>query len=214
MPVNYYSILKNGTGFSKNRVMAIDLETLVSDSSGFLTNERIIAASISYFDREKGNIETAVFVADSDSEIDEKKLISDIDRKIKEIDPEIIIGYNHTGYDIPLLQMKMRTFSRGERPRNLLYYLGTSWCLDMMYVIAEDLWKADGDYFIRKLDDVVLHERYSGLQLMRKKDLVRMDGINKGEAVKKLWKENRVSFIEYCEGDTHDILMIFKEIFG
>lgn len=214
MSGQYYEILKNRKNLDRERVMAIDLETLVASSRGFLTNERIIAASMSHFESSSGKIDTAVVVANSDSENDEKRLISEIDSRIREIDPEIIIGYNHTGYDIPLLQMKTRNFSYGERPRNLLYYLGTAWCLDMMYVIAEDLLKADGDYYIRKLDDVVLHERYSSLPLKRRKGLVRIDGMNKGEAVRKLWQEDRNSFIEYCEGDTHDILLIFKEIFG
>ena len=37
----------------------------------------------------------------------------------------------------------------------------------MMYVISDDLGKYDGDNYIRKLDEVVTHEKYEHLPLMR-----------------------------------------------
>ncbi len=212
---DYYEIIKNRQKIDYRRTLAIDLETLVTKNNSFLSGERIIAASLSYFrDGEKNGIRTDVKVAETDTDKDEFSLINWIDSRFKEIDPEIIIGYNHTGYDIPLLQGKVRLFGYGNRPRNLLFYLGTAWCLDMMYVIADDLWKLSGDYFIRKLDDVVVHERYSALPLKRVKNLVKLEGISKGDAIKHLWEKEREKFLAYCEGDTHDILLIFKEIFG
>jgi hypothetical protein len=84
----------------------------------------------------------------------------------------------------------------------------------MMYVIADDLKEKTGEYIIRKLDNVVTHKAYSHLDLRRVKDRVFLPGLNKGESIKKLWLEDKGKLIEYALGDSHDILVIFNDIFG
>ncbi|MCL4342618.1 MAG: hypothetical protein M1267_02030 [Candidatus Thermoplasmatota archaeon] len=215
MPREYYEILKGRAQVDRRRVVALDLETLITDGKSFLSGERIIAISLSYHPGSSpASIATEVRVAEDATELAEADLLKWLDGKLAILDPEIIIGYNHTGYDIPLIQGKTRTFNYGSRPRNILFYFGTAWCLDMMYVVADDLWKYNGDYYLRKLDDVVVNERYAGLPLKRVKNLVRLDGKNKGEAIKHLWENERDAFVKYCEGDTHDILAIFDDIFS
>ncbi len=199
------------SGNRKPVIASIDVESLMPRGSVFLSGERIIAISYSLL---TDKIHTNVFVSDDDSESSEYNLLSALDSKIKENDPDIIIGYNHTGYDIPLIQMKIKKLSYENRLRSIERSFGTAYCLDMMYVIADDLGSYDGDYHIRKLDDVVTHERYLNLPLQRAKYLTHIDGKTKGEAIRDLWMNDRRSFIRYCAGDSSDLIYIFMDIFG
>ncbi len=198
------------SGTDLNKVMAIDLETLVDQRNGFLTGERIIAISISLGYPE---IKTEVLVAEDDTKREEDRILREFDNIIDSADPDILIGYNHTGYDIPLLQLKMRNRPYGDQFWNLKYYLGTAYTMDMMYVIAHDLHTQGEKFRIRKLREAVNHEKYRDLPLLRAKELVIDPYMNVGAAIKKLWTEDRNNFLKYCQGDTHDILRIFYSIF-
>lgn len=198
------------SGVDLNKVLSLDLETLVDQKNGFLTGERIIAISLS---RGYPKIETEVLIAGDDSKREEDRILRELDEILNAIDPGILIGYNHTGYDIPLLQLKMRNRPYSEQFWNLKYYLGTAYTMDMMYVIAHDLHALGEQFRIRKLRDAVNHEKYRDLPLMRAKELVIDPNMNVGEAIKRLWLNDRANFIKYCQGDTHDILKIFYSIF-
>ncbi|OWP55274.1 MAG: hypothetical protein B2I17_09730 [Thermoplasmatales archaeon B_DKE] len=191
------------------RILSIDLETLIESKEDFLNNERIIAISMSYG---IDPIRTKVLVADDDTVKSELKILRDMDRFLGELQPNVILGYNHSGYDIPLIQSKLRKLSFSDQLWNFKYYSGTAIVTDMMYVIAEDL-EAVGDFKIRKLRDVVSNPRYATLKLRRKKENVIIEGMNVGQAIKHLWLNDRTSFLEYCEGDTEDVLKIFYHIF-
>lgn len=193
----------------ESAVCAIDLETLVADSSGFLTGESIIAISLSVL---KDGIQSFVFIAEADTAAEEMRILRELDQKFAEISPSIILGYNHTGYDIPLIMSKIRNLSSSDRNRNLEYYFGTAWCMDMKYLIAEDLYSYDGFYRIRKLEEVLAHEKYASLNTMSAKDIVHIDGLDKGEAIKHLWTSERELFKKYSLGDAQDLLVIFREI--
>lgn len=197
-------------GVDRNKVISIDLETLV-DSRGFLNGERIIAISVS---RGYPQISTEVLVAEKDTPGEEERILRDFDEMLAVDPPQVIIGYNHTGYDIPLLQLKMRGRTYRDQLWNLKYTLGTSYTMDMMYAIAHDLHQSGEEFRIRKLRDVVQHSRYVDLPLMRAKDLVVSRDMNVGEAIKFLWLNKRQDFLKYCIGDTHDILQIFYSIFS
>jgi DNA polymerase elongation subunit (family B) len=193
------------------RIASVDLETLMPPGTKFLSGERIIAISISWIDRE---LRSKVYIAEGDSEDSEYSILSLLNEKLGEISPDIIIGYNHTGYDIPLIQMKIKRMSYSQRLRNIERVLGTAYCLDMMYVISDDLGKYDGDYYIRRLDDVVTHEKYEHLPLSRAKNLVHIDGMSKADAINYLWKNDRDKFVKYCIGDTRDLILIFMDMLG
>jgi DNA polymerase elongation subunit (family B) len=194
----------------RRKVLSFDLETLVVDSEGFLTNEEIIGISAAY---NFPDIRTDVYVSKPEELNREEQLLRNFDSLLGIVQPEIVIGYNHTGYDIPLIQKKIRNRNFSNRFRNIEYYIGTSWCLDMMYVIADDIEKLTGDYVIRKLDDVVVHERYSTLPLKRVKNLVVQQNRNKGQVIKEMWMNRDEKLREYAAGDSHDILVIFHDIF-
>lgn len=192
-------------------VCAFDLETLIDDSLTFLTGERIIAISASFFSQ---SIKSFTFVAESDTAREEMRILRELDEKFAEFAPDIIIGYNHTGYDIPLIMTKIKNLKYEDRTRNLEYYFGTSWCMDMMYLLAEDLYVYDGFHKIRKLDEVLVHEKYRTLKTMKTKSNVQIEGMNKAEAIKHLWLNDRKKFTEYSLGDSYDVLVLFKEIIG
>jgi hypothetical protein len=83
----------------------------------------------------------------------------------------------------------------------------------MMYVVADYLYSYDGDYRLRKLSEVVMHEAFSDLRLDRKKDLVIKEGKGVGEVIEDLWRSGSNDFVDYIRGDTRDILEIFFRLF-
>ena len=211
MGKEYFQFIRElSHSIDRRKILSFDLETLVVDSNGFLTNEEIIGISAAYNFPE---IHTDVYISKPEEHEREDSLLKKFDELLGRVQPEIIIGYNHTGYDIPLIQKKIRNRNFSNRLRNIEYYIGTSWCLDMMYVIAEDIEKMTGDYFIRKLDDVVVHERYSSLPLKRVKNIVIQQNKNKGEVIKEMWLNKDEKLRDYAAGDSHDILLIFHDIF-
>ena len=191
-------------------MISLDLETIIHKQRDFLTNEPIIAVSVSYF---KDSINTELFVAKNESIEEEENILIKSGNLISSLEPAIIIGYNHTGYDIPLLQMKLKSHSIFSQLYKLKYYLATSYIVDMMYVVADYLYSYDGDYRLRKLSEVVMHEAFSDLRLDRKKDLVIKEGRGVGEVIEDLWRSGSNDFVDYIRGDTRDILEIFFRLF-
>jgi DNA polymerase elongation subunit (family B) len=192
-------------------VVAIDLETLIDTPADFLTGERIIAVSISYFDISE--LRTEVLIAKDNTIDEEDRILKEFDRKMRDLNPSIIIGYNHSGYDVPLIRIKMNRRSYSKQLWNLKRILSTSYLLDMMYVIADDLYEFDGDYRLRKLSEVVIHPRYQDLKLQRSKYLTKREGMPVNKAIELMWKEEPNNFREYCSGDTKDLMSIFTYIF-
>ncbi len=194
----------------KNCVLSIDLESLITRKEQFLTYERIIAVSLSYMD---GDMKTELYVGEDDTSDSEIEILTKLDKFMGDFAPSVIIGYNETGYDIPLLRMKMAKLPYGKQLWNLKHFLSVSYALDMMQVIADFLGKYDGDYRFRKLSEVVNHEAFADLPLDRKKHLVLRDDMNIGEVIQEMWKSKAPEFLEYCRGDTRDVLSIFNYIF-
>ena len=191
-------------------VLSIDLETLIRNQKDFLTDERIIAISLTYY---KEGLKTELFIANDDSLEEENRLLDELDRFILDFKPSIIIGYNQCGYDIPLLRLKMRNRTYSRQLWNLKYFLSVAYCLDMMPVISDYLEAIDGDYKFRKLSEVVVHEGFSHLPLDRKKNVVIREGMNIGEVIEELWRSRSTEFLDYCRGDTRDVFTIFRDIF-
>ena len=210
--MDYRSLVNSIThGNRMDSVVAIDLETLIDTPADFLTGERIIAVSISYFDISE--LRTEVLIAKDNTIDEEDRILKEFDRKIRDLNPSIIIGYNHSGYDVPLIRIKMNRRSYSKQLWNLKRILSTSYLLDMMYVIADDLYEFDGDYRLRKLSEVVIHPRYQDLKLQRSKYLTKREGMPVNKAIELMWKEEPNNFREYCSGDTKDLMSIFTYIF-
>lgn len=192
-------------------VLSIDLETLIRNQGDFLTDERIIAISLTYYN---SGLETELFIARDDSLEEENRILNQLDSFLANFQPSIIIGYNQSGYDLPLLRLKMRKRSYSRQLWNLKYFLSVSYCLDMMQVIADYLSEVDGDYRYRKLSEVVNHDSFSHIELDRKKSLVLRENMSIGEVIEELWRSGSRDFVEYCRGDTRDIMSIFMDMFS
>ena len=208
--MNFYesqlNFIKNTLG-NCDKVLAFDLETLVKNNS-FLANERIIAISVTTSD-----MKTRLIIADNDSEDEEYRILLDFNKLIADYRPEIIIGFNHAAYDIPLIYTKLVKLAYAKQLWDLKFFFATSFIVDMMYICAMDLFSWTGEYKIRGLKKLLEHERYSKLPLDNKKGIVEIDGMNKAEAIENLWKTDRNKFMEYCKGDTRDVLILYNYIF-
>ncbi len=189
-----------------SRVISIDLETLVKDR--FLNDERVIAISYATLD-EKWDVK----IADQTKENDEIEIMQWLNDIMESYSPEIIIGYNHASYDIPLMHTKMLNIPFDKQLWSLRYYFGTSYVLDMMYVCALHGMYLKGEYRIRSLKNVVNAPEYRELNLVRAKDQIEIEGMNKGEAIEWLWKNDREKFKLYCKGDVLDLITLYKHIF-
>lgn len=211
-PVIYRPIVEKAISeFGDGSVLSIDLETIVRNTGDFLTGERIIAISLSYL--VSGHIETELLIAGNEEEVEEDRILSELDRRISELKPSVIIGYNHVGYDLPLLRIKMLKRPYSRQLWNLKRYISIAYCPDMMYVIADDLFNYDGDYRLRKLSDVVIHPGYSHLDLLRNKFLSKREGTPVNQVIENMWKNEPENFKLYCSGDTSDLISIFFYIF-
>lgn len=197
--------------FGESSVISLDLETIIERKSDFLTGEPIIAISLSY--TLNGKIITDLLIAKDRTTAEEDRILSELDRRLADLKPGIIIGYNQTGYDIPLLRIKMNRRSYSNQLWNLKRYLSTAYCPDMMYIIADDLYYFDGDYRLRKLSAVVVHPGYSELKLQRTKHLSMRDDMPVNVAIETMWREEPENFAAYCSGDTRDLIVIFFYIF-
>ncbi len=186
------------------RVMALDLETLVK--GGFLQNENIVVISVGTL---QGKYD--VLMADPDN-YDEYALLNNLQELVDSYQPEVIIGFNHVSYDITLINTKLVKFPYSKQLFSLKYFFGTSYLLDMMYVCALDLRIKSGDYAIQSLKKIVNSELYSGINLMRVKETLEMEGKNPAEAVEFLWKNHDKRLREYSLGDVHDVIELYKYI--
>ena len=208
--MNFYesqlNFIKNTLG-NCDKVLAFDLETLVKNNS-FLANERIIAISVTTSD-----MKTRLMIADNDSDHEEYRILMDFNKLIADYRPEIIIGFNHAAYDIPLIYTKLVKLPYTKQLWDLKFFFATSFIVDMMYICAMDLVSSTGEYKIRGLKKILEHEHYSKLPLDNKKGVVEIEGMNKAEAIESLWKTDRNKFMEYCKGDTSDVLLLYNYIF-
>ncbi|BAB59801.1 TVG0653073 [Thermoplasma volcanium GSS1] len=179
----------------KSELISFDIETLVEDGK-FLNNENIIA--ISYC---TGDLNCNVFVAESEGE--EETILQNFDLLLGNVKPAIILGYNHTGYDIPLISYKIRNF-KDYKFWNIREYFGSAYTLDVMYLVKNLTGK------IMKLEDAI--SLYLGKSELEAKMIPSLNGMGKGEAIKYLWKNERKKFETYSLNDSISTLKIFYKI--
>jgi hypothetical protein len=122
-----------------------------------------------------------------------------------------LIGFNLTGYDIPLLNMKLRKY-KDHKLWGITDTIGRCYVLDMKHPIRFELAKFSGSPKFVSLKDVVNHKRFASLSLMRSKNV--LTSSNKGQEIFELWKKNGDVFRNYAEGDARDVLAIFLDIFN
>lgn len=200
-------IVKTG---NMERVLSIDLETKVLEEDGFLSGETILCVSLAWF--EDGKIKSRVIRLADESEQGEAKLIAEFDAFLLEARPLVLVGYNLGGYDIPLLNLKMKQHTHkifwGIRDA-----IQRCFQLDMMHVVRFELARySNGKPKIPSLSSVVEHPRFKHLPLMRTKSLV-CHTQNKGIQIYEMWKNDCQNFEAYAKGDVHDVMLLFRELF-
>lgn len=211
-----------------HRVVSIDLETKIGKKTDFLTNERILAIGMAR--RAGGGIELKTISLKDDSDEAEIELLMAASRFLSPIRPLVLIGYNISGYDYPLLNMKLKWHDdycraqakEGEKPQYPKEYwalkdaLTRAYILDMMHPLRFALAKHDNTTpKYKSLADVVSHARFEKVALMRRKQLAcGTTAEEKGQRIYRMWKEGDPDFERYLEGDVHDVLLLAEALYG
>ena len=225
-----------------HRAVSIDLETKIEKKSDFLTGERLLAIGIAR--RAGPDVEVRTFTLKDESDDAEIELLYAAARHLAPIRPLLLLGYNIAGYDYPLLNMKLKWHDdllraqvpEGEKPHYPREYWGLkdaltrAFVLDMMHPLRFALAAHDNlTPKYKSLADVVAHQRFAQVKLMRRKQLAEGNSKmlpeggnspaslateNKGKVIYGMWRTHNPDFERYLEGDVHDVLLLAEELFG
>jgi DNA polymerase elongation subunit (family B) len=192
-----------------SRVISLDLETKVLDAQQFLTGERILSAALA--SRIDGEIEEHLYVLNNDDDDSEADLLARFDEYFRERRPLVLLGYNVTGYDLPLINMKLRNVPRPLW--GLRDCVERCYALDLKHVVRFEISRGTGEPpRILPMAVIESHSRFSHLPLLRTKQMLN-DMEDKGVEIFRLWKEDRKKFELYAKGDAHDVLLLYEELF-
>ena len=211
-----------------HRAVSIDLETKIEKKSDFLTGERLLAIGIAR--RTGDSVEVRTFRLKDESDDAEIELLYEAARHLAPVKPLLLLGYNIAGYDYPLLAMKLKwhddllrsRLPEGQKPVFPREYWGLkdaltrAFVLDMMHPLRFALAAHDNlTPKYKSLADVVSHQRFANLNLMRRKQLAEGNSTeNKGKVIYGMWRAHDPNFERYLEGDVHDVLLLAEELFG
>lgn len=191
------------------RIVAIDLETKILDVKGFLTGETVLCVSLARF--VDGSIQNKVILLENENSESEAKLLAGLNEYLLEVRPLILVGYNLCGYDVPLLNLKLRQY-----PDPICWgiedTIDRSFHLDMKHPVRFELSRFSGGAKILPLSQVVEHPRFKHLPMMRTKKLVPQNADNKGLAIYNMWKNDKRGFRAYAKGDVNDVMLLFDEL--
>ena len=211
-----------------HRVVSIDLETKIEKKTDFLTGERLLAIGIAR--RTGASVEIRTFRLKDESDDAEIELLYEAARHLAPVHPLLLLGYNIAGYDYPLLNMKLKwhddllraRLPDGQKPIFPREYWGLkdaltrAFVLDMMHPLRFALAAHDNlTPKYKSLADVVAHQRFANVSLMRRKQLAEGASTeNKGKVIYDMWKGHDPNFERYLEGDVHDVLLLAEEMYG
>ena len=192
------------------RILALDLETKVLEENGFLTGETVLCVSLAWF--LDGKVCNKLILLEEENPEGEAKLLAQLNDFLLEVRPLVLVGFNLCGYDVPLLNLKLR-----QHP-NQIYWgikdtIERSFHLDMKHPIRFELAKYTNGPKMFSLEKVVHHPRFKHLSLMRTKNLVTQTAGSKGLQIYNMWKNDRKNFTAYATGDVNDVLLLFEELF-
>lgn len=194
-----------------DRIVSLDLETKVLKPSQFLTGETVL--SITFARRIGSRVESKPFVLKEESPASEEQLFSSANQFVESVRPLVIIGFNVTGYDIPLLQMKLRDFPTPYWAMKDM--VDRAFILDLKHPLKFELANFDGSRIkLRGLEEILNHPRFSHLPLMKAKGI--LSGASKeekGAKIYEMWKKRRAEFERYAVGDVVDVLTLFEELY-
>lgn len=218
--MNYFELSRWAVGKvvssgNADRIVSLDLETRVLNGK-FLSSELVLAASLSRRLRD-GSIDSRMITLAEESVESEGILFRRLDQELQAIRPLVIVGFNVGSYDLPLLTTKL-VDSRGRYGD--IFWAVRDCCsrtlvVDLIDPVRFELAKVDGSSpkFV-SLDQAVLHPRFQKLPLAKKKHLAgNGNTVEKGTRIYEMWKTRRPEFEEYALGDSHDVLLIFEDLY-
>lgn len=216
-----------------HRAVSVDLETKIEKKGDFLTGERLLG--IGFARRAGENVETKMFRLKDDTDEAEIELLNEAARWLATVRPLLLLGYNISGYDYPLLSLKLKWYDdfgrakckEGEKPVFAREYwalkdaLTRAFVLDMMHSLRFVVAQSDGTTAkYRSLAYCVGHRMFADVPLMRRKELADAGAqtgnaqTDKGKRIYEMWKNHDPSFENYLEGDVHDVLLLAEQIYG
>ncbi len=182
--------IKNSNSFNP------DLKRLSFDIENSIQTKEILVIGYSIFFNNK--IENGSITGD------EEYILKSFNKLIQEKDPDIITGYNIDGYDLPLLEERMKKF-------HIAFKIGRDYLPPRR--IMNQFWRLHG----RVIDDAwwdvkkVIHPKHESLnyvsQMLLNEGKENVDRLN----IEKEWKNRREDVIKYCIKDAYLALMIYNK---
>lgn len=192
----------------RSRIVSLDLETKVVDGN-FLANETVLSATIS---RRTGDVETTLYDLVEESPSGELSLLARLDELFLKIRPVIVVGFNHRGYDNILLSLKKKLLGKSGF-WGIKDTLERAYMLDVMHAARFAVAAYDSTTpKMLSLAKVLAHPMFAKLPLKNAKSLVEQAS-DKGAQIYEMWKSDKARFRSYAEGDAHDTLLVFEQIF-
>lgn len=217
---NIVKVLQENQAWSRAISLDIeaDLNTLGDSSKNIL--------SISTARRDGERIDIRKFILNEETVMDEVRLFNEFGDFCQKFRPLVLLGYGISGFDLPVLLVKMRkldeTFKKDGR-----YHPGywafrdaitRSYVLDMINPVRFEVARFDNSKAsFLSLEKAISHKRFEKLPFMKTKNIVSdltSTGMNKWDVIHNLWKNNKVDFNQYIEGDVHDTLLLAEELFN
>lgn len=218
MIINY---LQNQNAWS--RVISLDIEGDLK----ILDEPSKAMLSISMSSRSGRDITTNNFIVNQETLDEEARVIEQLGETFINVKPLVIVGYNICRFDQLVLGLKIRLLDekfRRDRQYSRSYWalrevLGRSYFLDVADPVRFEIGRLDNvPPKVIGLDKALMHNRFAHLPFTNSKKLVSdvqlTKGLDKWEAIRYLWKNDRSNFEKYASGDSHDTLLLFEELFG
>ncbi|MFH0817161.1 MAG: hypothetical protein V1909_00840 [Candidatus Micrarchaeota archaeon] len=214
-------IKQHNAGF---RVVSFDLETKIMDKKDFLTGERLLGIGMAR--RYNGEVESKILKLKDESDEAEVELLNEAAAFMTIAKPLVLLGYNISGYDYPLMNLKLKWYDEYHENKGNARYpkeywslkdaLTRAYILDIMHPLRFELANLEQTTpKYRSLDKVVNHQRFANLPLKRLKHLAQGDTAeDKGKRIYGMWKARDPNFERYLEGDVHDTLLLAEELYG
>ncbi len=186
-----------------------------------------IMLSLSLANRNGNQIEIKNFVVDEETEEQEMTAIFDqFGAYCEQKRPLVITGYGVSGFDLPILQLKMRRLDNKFKKEGR--YTSGFWAsrdtlrrgyfLDLVDPVRFEIGRVDNasPKFVN-LETAIAHKRFQHLPFKNTKhivsDLEKGRNLDKWEAIHYLWENQREDFKKYIQGDVHDTLLLAEELF-
>ena len=225
--MNYEELERLNVNFLKdnqawNRAVSLDIEADLTT----LDDPKKIILSISTARRNEDEIDIQKFVINDETTEEEARIFNEFGSFCQRFRPLIFIGYGIGRFDLPILLIKMRQLDE-EFKQSGRYNSGywafrdamvRSYVVDMINPVRFEIAKAENSppRFV-SLEYAITHKRFERLPFRRTKNIVSQmtnnSTMNKWDAIRNLWQNNRESFNQYIEGDVHDTLLLAEELF-